>query len=513
MRVTLPAALFASLSLLVSCEEDGPLPVLTTFEVEQITATSAVTGGLITSDGGQSVIARGVCWGTSPSPTINDNKTQDGPGGGSFVSLLTGLTPSTTYFVRAYATNGNGTSYGLSFAFQTQNGQINVTTNPVIEVGCLTAVLGGHVADVGLPLTAKGLCWSTSPTPTLADEFSDEGVTPGEFSSTLHGLGCGTKYYVRAYATNSAGTFYGNETSFTTVAGSTLLATSIEFIGLNTATANGNLNAISYPVTSRGFCWGADHDPTLAGPNTASGSGVGNFTGYVTGLSSNAIYYVRAYASTTEGVIYGNEATLVTLEPMFSDAGTVSDVDGNSYRAIEIGTQTWIAENLRVSTYKDGVPIPLVPGIVDWGAATGGAYCWYENDQEYEDPYGKLYNVFAVNSGKLCPAGWHAPTSAEFDLLISNLGGTAEAGTKMKEDGIGHWKSPGGSNISGFTGLPGSGRASNGEFHTDVIGYYGHWWASGGAAFEYILDANSGSIDKVANPGDESGFSVRCVKD
>jgi uncharacterized protein (TIGR02145 family) len=225
------------------------------------------------------------------------------------------------------------------------------------------------------------------------------------------------------------------------------------------------------------------------------------------------VYYVRSFATTSEGTIYGNEAEFSTLTPGFEVADPVTDADGNEYSTVVIGTQTWTAGNLRANKLNDGTPIGFVTAAADWAAAVSPAYCFYDNNSENNSPYGKLYNYAAVISGKLCPSGWHAATKADFDMLIALLGGTAEAGGKLKEDGAAHWKSSGGTNQSGFTGLPGSGRAGDGVFNSDIIGYYGLWWAADVSPKLLILDANSPAVELVPNADPKSGFSVRCVKD
>ena len=161
-----------------ACEKDDPKSIaqLTTTGVTEITQTTAVAGGNITNDGGANVVARGVCWSTGQSPTINDSKTSNGSGVGSFSSSITGLEPNTTYFVRAYATNSEGTSYGKAITFKTLEAieLPTLTTTEVAEITLTTAVSGGNISDDGgAPVTARGVCWSTNETPTIADSNLD----------------------------------------------------------------------------------------------------------------------------------------------------------------------------------------------------------------------------------------------------------------------------------------------------------------------------------------------------
>jgi len=192
------------------------IPVLTTTAVSTISQTTAVSGGNITVDNGGSVTSRGVCWSTNQNPTIIDSKTADGTGTGIFTSSITGLLSGTTYYVRAYATNSAGTGYGSQISFTTV-GLPTVTTTPITIITNTTASSGGNVtAAGGATVTDRGVCWSLSQNPTISDNKTSNGTGTGSFTISITGLVSGTSYYARAYATNSAGTSYGNEVSFTT---------------------------------------------------------------------------------------------------------------------------------------------------------------------------------------------------------------------------------------------------------------------------------------------------------
>ncbi len=196
------------------------VPVVITSNILNVSQTSAIGGGSITSDGGSNIFAKGVCWNTSSNPTIALNsKTIDGAGSNSFSSTLSSLIVGTTYYVRAYATNSKGTAYGNEVVFTTANTNLpTLTTTNISSITQTTAISGGEIAnDGGGTVTSRGICWSTNPNPTIAGITKTvDGSGIGLFSSTLSGLITGTTYYVRAYATNSAGTSYGNEISFTT---------------------------------------------------------------------------------------------------------------------------------------------------------------------------------------------------------------------------------------------------------------------------------------------------------
>ncbi|MBP6754679.1 MAG: DUF1566 domain-containing protein [Bacteroidia bacterium] len=194
---------------------------LTTKSITNITQTSSNSGGDVTDDGGAIIIAKGVCWSnTTSSPTTNNNKTSDGTNIGTFDSSITGLLPNTTYYIRSYARNSVGTSYGnvLSFSTNALTTPTGVTTVNVTSITQNSATSGGNIStDGGAPVLSKGLCWSNSNSnPTLSNNSNNIGTGIGSFSSTLSGLISDTNYYVRAYATNSAGTTYGSVINFTT---------------------------------------------------------------------------------------------------------------------------------------------------------------------------------------------------------------------------------------------------------------------------------------------------------
>ena len=192
------------------------LPVVTTSSVTDITGTSASCGGNVTFDGYDSVTARGICWSTSSAPTIADSHTTDGSGTGIFTSTLTGLIIGNTYYVRAYATNSVGTTYGDEVCFASIT-RPTVITMDGSDIAAVTATCGGEVtSDGGDNVTTRGVCWSISHNPTVADSHTTNGSGTGSFISDLTGLYAGTTFYVRAYAANSVGTAYGNEVSFTT---------------------------------------------------------------------------------------------------------------------------------------------------------------------------------------------------------------------------------------------------------------------------------------------------------
>jgi len=199
--------------------------------------------------------------------------------------------------------------------------------------------------------------------------------------------------------------------------------------------------------------------------------------------------------------------------------GIVKDIDGNVYKTVVIGDQEWTTENLRTSRFSDGTPIAIETDMTNWVQINTPAYSWCNNDIANKSPYGALYNWYAVNSGKLCPAGWHVPTDAEWTKLTGLLGGADVAGGKLKAAGTDHWKSPntGATNETGFSAVP--------------AGYrYGYFWGQGtfyemglnGYYFTSTECTDTHIWTRTLNAGNtkvyrsifvkNNGFSVRCIK-
>lgn len=196
------------------------LPELTTISISEINTTTALSGGNIISDGGAELTARGVCWSKAANPTTEDSITTDGSGTGVFTSSLKGLDPNTTYYLRAYATNSLGTAYGNEISFTTAIPVFapEVVTNAAKDVRSTSATVGGSVSDDGGgEISDRGIWYSTTPNAEATGQKLQIGSGTGAFSTLLTGLSKGTKYYIKAYATNSAGTSYGKEISIITV--------------------------------------------------------------------------------------------------------------------------------------------------------------------------------------------------------------------------------------------------------------------------------------------------------
>jgi uncharacterized protein (TIGR02145 family) len=201
-----------------------------------------------------------------------------------------------------------------------------------------------------------------------------------------------------------------------------------------------------------------------------------------------------------------------------SPLSSLIDIDGNVYDTVTIGTQVWMAENLKTTKYNDGAPIPLVTGNSAWANLTTPGYCFYDNDAgTNKATYGAIYNWYTVNTGKLCPTGWHVPTDIEWIILTQFLGGEPLAGGELKETGTIHWSSPneGATNSSGFTALPGGYRQDDGSFYN--INDDDFWWSSTESTSQ-ITKAWSRGVNYnypyvYADIYLKSfGYSVRCLK-
>ena len=211
-----------------------------------------------------------------------------------------------------------------------------------------------------------------------------------------------------------------------------------------------------------------------------------------------------------------------TKNPTSGYGPNISDIDGNSYKTVYIGTQEWMAENLKVTKYSDGTTIPNITDNIQWTKLTTGAWCYHTNDINNNDKYGKLYNWYTVstniNGNKyVCPSGWHVPTNAEWTVLTDYLGGTTVAGSKMKEIGNTNWKfqNTDATNTSLFTGLPAGNRSSvAGDFYP--LGLNSFWWSNSESytnkAYGRQLSSGGGTV-YIEHIFEKSGLSIRCLKD
>jgi uncharacterized protein (TIGR02145 family) len=650
-------------------EPEGFLNV-NTGAVSTITPTSALAGGEVTDDGGSPVTARGVCWGTYTEPTIQGSRTTDGSGSGSFASTMTGLTASTTYYMRAYATNSTGTTYGEEKIFNTTDAGITVSdfdgnVYQTVQIGsqiwmaenlktthyangsAITLVEGTGEWDA-LGANEKAYCWygnSISNRDLYGGLYTWAAAMNGAAGSTANPSGiqgvCPDGWHlpsdaewqelemflgmsqVDADALDWRGTDEGgnlkesgtshwtspntgatNESGFTALPGGSrtedgsfqtigdaacfwaatgddpdratgrlldhtraeiyragffkeqgfsvrcvqgdvtvdlpsVITASISDITSGSALGGGEVTGDGgAEVTARGVCWSTSPTPTISDDTTLNGTGTGTFVSSLTRLAPLTKYYVRAYATNSAGTSYGDEVSFTTSTAV---GAPVSDIDGNEYQTIYIGEQLWMAENLKTTRYADGSGIPLVEGNSEWDAlvAADKAYCWYDNDTAHRDTFGGMYTWAAAMNGApgsdaspsgvqgVCPSGWHLPSDEEWKELEIYLGMSredadkegsrgADEGGRLKETGTSHWKDPnaGATDDVGFTALPGGYRNIGGSF--SYMGDYASFWTSteGDAsnAWGRYLGYDYTAVFRDTYYMDY-GFSVRCVKD
>ena len=375
-----------------------------------------------------------------------------------------------------------------------------VETKGVSDITQTSAVSGGVVKnDGGAEVTARGVCWSnTENPPTISSSKTSDGTGNGSFSSNITGLLANTKYYVCAYATNSEGTGYGMVLNFTTNGNPPLAGYSAS---PTTVTAGQNVQFTDQSTntpTSWSWNFGDGGTSTLQNPSHIYSS-AGNYSVSLTAINS--------FGSDLE-----SKSNYITVLPQ-----VISDIDGNVYGTVTIGTQVWMTKNLKTTKLKNGSILPLISDQTSWSNQASPAYCWFNNDATtYGNPYGVLYNWYTVNTGNLCPVGWHVPSDSEWTILTDFLGGLNVAGGKLKETGTTHWISPntGATNESGFTGLPGGYRNYDGQFYH--MGYSGNWWSStendSVLAWHRSMGWDYSNADRYYFDK-KDGFSVRCIKD
>ncbi|MDD2312438.1 MAG: FISUMP domain-containing protein [Petrimonas sp.] len=618
--------------ILYACTPQGipNKPTVKTGKIINITATTASCTSKVKADGGQAVTVRGVCWSIAKMPQVSNSKTTDSIGLGEFTSILSDLLPSTTYYVRAYATNANGTAYGEQRSFTTQK-------EPVPEFGSFTDSRDGKVyktvtigeqvwmaenlaylpkvyrkdegsgsyeeypyyyvydydgrdvaaakatsnyqtygvlynwaaglsacppgwhlpsdgewkqlemylgmkqedaddfvyrgTDEGGKMKEKGINHWNTPNTGATNKSGFTGlpggyrINDGDFrsigyysfwwsSTEMHissYIGITRELNSRDSRVYRGAMIKGDGLSIRCIGDhSPLTITTGQVLNITTTTATctGNVTADGdAAIIARGVCWGTSQLPTISDSKSSNGVGLGVFSGNITGLSPNTTYYVRAYATNSKGTAYGEQKPFRTYNT-FTDSR-----DGHVYKFVTIGSQDWMAENL---AYLPSVSPPTREEknapyyyVYDYNGTSVTAAKTTSNYQTY----GVLYNWTAAMTA--CPEDWHVPSDAEWTTLSDYLGGLAEAGGKMKEAGTTHWHYPNmlATNESGFTALPG-GYCYYREFLH--IFFQGYWWSSTEVYTDYRRYWNiihcGGSLSSRHNTKN-FGYSVRCVRD
>ncbi|WP_352422840.1 FISUMP domain-containing protein [Proteiniphilum sp.] len=358
----------------------------------------------------------------------------------------------------------------------------------------------------------SGICWSsTTQVPTIEDSKTMNGFSEGEYRTLLTNLDIASSYYVRSYATNLKGTAYGEVIHFTTTAPLAILAPPvITDITSTSAIVSGSIIQYEETVTTKGFCWNIEGNPTIEDFKVECTEESQEFSCVLQDLEAGIVYTVRAYAINSGGVAYSNPINFKTGAP------TIKDVDGNEYTTVKIGNQTWMVENLKVTHYRNGDPIERVTLASEWNVEVG-KYGIYQNNDLVADVVGNLYNWYALADPRnIAPEGWRVPTEEDWTILVNYLGGDAVAGGKLKSTDPSHWADPneGATNSSGFTAV-GGGVAGTGTIGGNLT-IQGIYWCSTEhnptTGLIRIIEHNhtqaiySGGAKK-------GGYSVRLIKD
>ncbi len=311
-------------------------PQVETGAISQTTSSSAVVAGNILAIGHEDgIIQHGHVWSTdNKQPTIANSKTELGKTTrtGSYTSTLTALKPGTSYYVRAYATNGYGTSYGETERFTTAEGDIKLTTSAVTDISFNKATGGGRITDLeGNTVSERGICWATAANPTVSQSHAVSSDKTDNFTAQLTGLAENTTYHVRAYAKAATGkVFYGQDVQFTTTQDThapSVSATTVSAVTISGATLSAKVTSTGGgTITDAGFCYSTSANPTTSGTKKSCGAQTASFSTAISGLTPNTHYYVRAYAVNERGTSYGAQAEFTTaaITPPALSAVTVS---------------------------------------------------------------------------------------------------------------------------------------------------------------------------------------------
>lgn len=535
------ALVVLGLSLVWSCKKDEAEPAktaptgITTTAISNITQTTATAGGSVGASGGSDVLVRGVCYDTTASPTFDKNLyATSGSGTGAFTLNLTDLLSGKKYYVRAYAINSVGASYGPEVNFTT----LAIINAPTVTTGAATNILvsgatcGGSISNnggSGQTITEKGIQYSTTAS-ILESDAKIAGIGPESgFTATITGLNSSSEYFYRAYAKNSDGkTGYGSVMSFTTAGNptatvSTGMVTGVGLVknaALYEATVTANLTNLNGGVfVKKGFVWSSTNsNPTMASKEGIKENAVsipsGTFYLTISDAPRLKTVYVRAFVTTSFG---GNEVTGYGNVVSFNTF--IEDVENNKYNIVKTGGKIWMKESLKTKKFRSGSTINGYPTSANWlGAAAGSlpGWCYLEGGDPASANWGGLmYNGYAIKDPEgLCPVGYHVPTKGDWDALVAEYFGENSAGEFLKSNSS-LWSSGSGTDVSGFSGMPSGIRLYNTGTHSGTGGR-GIFWTTeivDNSTFNArVMRSDDNTLKGYwANLG--SGLPVRCVND
>ena len=309
---------------------------------------------------------------------------------------------------------------------------------------------------------------------------------------------------------------------------STLTTLAVNNITVNSAKGGGIIASDgSLPVLDHGVCWSFKQNPTISDSHSSEGIGDGSFTSSIVDLIGDSTYFVRAYYINVKDTVYGNQVEFTTPDYIVFNPnlayGSVTDIDGNVYKTITIGTQTWMAENLRVTHFSNGDAIPYETDPLKWGTfeIRTSAYCWFKNDISKKDIYGAYYNWYATSDSRnIAPAGWHVATADEWQTLGNycsrNYAFRDNYAFLLRETSTAHWGvstfNPDATNETGFTALPCGMRANTPFGFINTGGSANFWTSTGTRDGSSAVDLRS-TISITMMNYNCRGYNIRCIKD
>lgn len=513
----------ALIFIISSCKKDEEtLPKVKTTSAEVLSGSAALISAEILDMGSHPIISQGICYSsTKTHPTIVDKCIEDETFSQAFQILVENLKLSTQYHVRAYAQNEIGMSYGRILSFITVDGLANVETIEPKDITYNSALVSGLIHHEGdYPITSKGIYYATdSLFFNLETNFIEVFDASNPFQVILEDLMPETSYFYRAFAVNQIDSAFGKTQSFITLRGIPKVITKeAEDIKKTSALVGGEVINPGYlPVNRSGICYSQENSNPDFNDICLEYSGNSQmFQILLEDLNPSNKYYFRAFAENDIGYHFGDSFLFMT------EHETITDIEGNVYRIHKIGEQIWMIDNLRVTKFNNGEPIPLREENSYWHEETAidePAYSYYNNDESYAELYGALYNfAVAADPRNVCPEGWRVMNNNDRYILLTHIGGPNNGGdlktTGTIEAGTGLWYEPNAqaTNSSGFSAIPGGFRRG----YTYGMGKNANFWTSNSYSPSFAYAVILGYIDFWASTvvaHECQGFSIRCVKE